>query len=87
MIMNVGHVILGRPLLYDKDVTIYDQSNMCQFQHERKKIKLLPHKPKAKPFELKPAAAKKLNNIKLITAKTFSQDLKKEAPFVILATK
>ena len=30
--MNVGHVILGRPWLYDKDVTMYGRSNMCQFE-------------------------------------------------------
>ena len=60
---------------------------MCQFEYEKKKIKLLPHESKAEPSEPKPAAAKKSNNINLITAKTFNQDLKKEAPFVILATK
>ena len=31
--MNVGHVILGLPWLYDKDVTIYGWLNMCQFEH------------------------------------------------------
>jgi len=40
--MDVGHVILGRLRLYDNDVTIYSRSNMCQFEHEGKKIKLLP---------------------------------------------
>jgi len=40
--MNVGQVILGRPWLFDKNVTIYVRSNMCQFEHEGKQIKLLP---------------------------------------------
>ena len=70
--MNVDHVILGRPWLYDKDVTIYGRSNVCQFEHEGKKIKLLPREPKAEQSEPKPAAAKKPNNINLITAKAFS---------------
>jgi len=36
MTMNVGHVILGRSWLYDKDLTIFGQSNMCHFEHEGK---------------------------------------------------
>jgi len=86
MSMDVGHVILGRPWLYDKDVTIYGRSNMCQFEHEGKKIKLLPREPKVEPSEPKPTIVKKTNSISLITAKAFSQDVK-GAPFVLLATK
>jgi len=85
--MDVDHVILGRPWLYDEDVTIYGRSNMCQFEHEGKKIKLLPREPKAEPFEPKPTTVKKTNSISLITGKSFSQDVEKGAPFVILATK
>jgi len=44
--MNVGQVILGRPWLFDKNITIYGRSNMCQFKHEGKQIKLLPLRPK-----------------------------------------
>ena len=84
---DVGHVILGQPWPYDKGVTIYGWSNMCQFEHERKKIKLLPREPKAEPSEPKPTIVKKTNSISLITAKAFSQDVEKGAPFVILATK
>ena len=29
--MDVGQIILSRLWLFDKDVTIYDPSNMCQF--------------------------------------------------------
>jgi len=43
--MNVGQVILGRAWLFDKNVTIYGRSNMCQFEHEGKKIKPLPLRP------------------------------------------
>jgi len=82
--MDVGHVNLGRPWLYDKDVTIYSRSNICQFEHEGKKIKLLPREPKVEPPEPKPAAAKKSNSVSLITIRAFSQDMEKGAPFVIL---
>jgi len=44
--INVGQVILGRPWLFDKIVTIYGRSNMCQFEHEGKQIKLVPLRPK-----------------------------------------
>jgi len=85
--MDVGHVILGRTWLYDKDVTIYGRSNMCQFEHEGKKIKLLPRELKAEPSKPKPTTVKNTNNISLMTAKAFNQNLEKVAPFVILATK
>ena len=45
-IWNVSQVILGRSWLFDKNVTIYGRSNMCQFEHESKQIKLLPLRPK-----------------------------------------
>jgi len=35
--MDVGHVILGRPWLYDLDVTIFGQSNSCSFTFQGKK--------------------------------------------------
>jgi len=85
--MDVGHVILGRPWLYDKNITIYGRSNMCQFDHEGKKIKLLPREPKVEPSKPKPTTVKKTNSITLITVKVFSQDVEKGAPFVILVTK
>jgi len=43
--MNVGQVILGSPW-FDKNVTIYSWSNMCQFEYEGKQIKLLLLRPK-----------------------------------------
>jgi len=42
--MDVGQIILGRPWLYDNDVTIHGRSNMCQFEYEGKKIKLTPYR-------------------------------------------
>ncbi|KAG6725272.1 hypothetical protein I3842_02G025100 [Carya illinoinensis] len=45
--MDVGHVILGRPWLFDLDVTIHGCSNSCSFVYNGKKIRLnhLPPKP------------------------------------------
>ena len=85
--MDVSHVILVWPWLYDKDFTIHGRMNTCQFEHEGKKIKLLPREPNAEPSEPKPTTVKNTNTISLITAKAFSQDVEKGASFVILATK
>ena len=31
--MDVGHIILGQPWIYDLDVTLYSRSNPCSFMH------------------------------------------------------
>ena len=43
--MDVGH-ILGRPWLYDLDVTLHGRSNSCSFVFEGKKIKRTLLQPK-----------------------------------------
>ena len=42
-----GHIILGRPWLFDLDVTIYEHTNQCSFVHNGKKAKLMPNQPKS----------------------------------------
>lgn len=32
--MNVGHILLGRPWLFDLDVTIYGHSKSCSFKFQ-----------------------------------------------------
>ena len=44
--INVGHVILGRPWMYDLDVTISGQSNWCSFAFKGRKIKLIGLSPR-----------------------------------------
>ena len=44
--MDVGHIILGRPWLYDLDVTLYGRLNSCSFMHNGQRIKLNPIKTK-----------------------------------------
>jgi len=78
--MDVGQVILVRSWLFDKDVTIHGRSNMCQFEHEGKKIKLLPLRPKAASL-----APNKTKEVNLISAKDLIQELKNGAPIMILA--
>ena len=51
--MNVGHIILRRPWLFDLDVTIYGHTNYCSFVHNSKKVKILPNQPKPPMSEKK----------------------------------
>ena len=44
--MDVGYIILGRPWLFDLDVTIYGRTNQCWFVHNGKKVKIMPNQPK-----------------------------------------
>ena len=50
--MDVGQIILGRSWLYDNDITIHGRLNTCQFEHEGKKIKLIPYRPITKNLNL-----------------------------------
>ena len=46
ILMDVGHLILGRPWLFDMDVTLFGCSNSCSFEFNGKRIKLNPVQPK-----------------------------------------
>ena len=83
--MKVGQIILGLPWLYDKDVTIHNLSNMCQFEHEDKKIKLISLWPITK--QPKSNVMKKLKWVNLISATKLDQELKNNAPFMILTAR
>jgi len=43
---TMGHVILGKPWLFDLDVTLRGKSNTCIFNHSGQKIKLILSQPK-----------------------------------------
>lgn len=47
MLIEVGHMILGRPWFFDLNVMLYNRTNMCVFEFKGKKIKLTPLSPKA----------------------------------------
>ncbi|CAB4282663.1 unnamed protein product [Prunus armeniaca] len=44
--MDVNHVLLGRPWIYDHNVTILGRENICSFIHKGKSITLKPLQPK-----------------------------------------
>ena len=70
--IDVGHIILGRPWLYDLDVTLHGRSNSSSFVFEGKKIVLNPLKAKAIDMSKKKEVAKaKVLNI--ISSKAFER--------------
>ena len=43
--MEVGSIIVGRPWLYDRNVTLFGKSNSCTFYFEGRKIRINPMEP------------------------------------------
>ncbi|XP_030929438.1 uncharacterized protein LOC115955455 [Quercus lobata] len=83
--MDVGHIILGRPWLYDLDVTLHGRSNSCLFMFEGKKIVLNPLKPK--PIDTsKKKKAPKAKGLNIISPKAFERVAVQESiVFVLVA--
>ncbi|XP_058087529.1 uncharacterized protein LOC131234614 [Magnolia sinica] len=77
------HIILGRPWLYDGDVTIFGRSNMYTFMHEGMKIKINPLPPKShmdKVRDVKTSESRKdvrksiQKSLHIINAKEFEKE-------------
>ena len=80
--MDVGQIILGRPWLYDLDVTLHGRSNSCSFVFEGKKIVLNPLKPK--PIDTsKKKEALKVKGLNIISSKAFERVAVQE--FIVFA--
>ena len=85
--MDTGSIILGRPWLYDLDVTLYGRSNSCTFVYKSQKIRINPIEPKPKtPFK-KNKVPDKPKSLHLMDAKTVERDVqKKSIIFTLVAT-
>ena len=83
--MDVGHIILGRPWLYDLDVTLHERFNSCSFLFEGKKIVLNPLKPK--PIDMsKKTEAPKAKVLNIISLKAFERvAIQESIVFVLVA--
>ena len=83
--MDVGYTILGRPWVYDLDVTLHGQSNSCLFMFEGKKIVLNPLKPK--PIDMsKKTEALKAKGMNIISPKAFERvAIQESIVFVLVA--
>jgi len=84
--MDVGSIILGRPWLYDRDVTLYGKSNSCTFYYEGKKIRINPIEPQTRTTVQKPKAPEKTKSLHLVGAKEFELNVKgDQAIFALVA--
>ena len=84
--MDVRHIILGRPWLYDLDVTLHGRSNSCSFMFEGKKIVLNPLKPK--PIDMsKKIEAPKAKGLNIISSKAFERVAIQESIVFILVAR
>ena len=84
--MDVRHIILGRPWLYDLDVTLHGRSNSCSFMFEGKKIVLNTLKPK--PIDMsKKIEAPKAKGLNIISSKAFERVAIQESIVFILVAR
>ena len=84
--MDACHVILGRPWLFDMDVTLWEKCNTCTFNHEGQQIKLIPSQPKSKQKEKRSVDTKK-ENLNLISPKEIEKEVISEAQIIILVAR
>ena len=85
--MDVGSIILGRPWLFDLDVTLFGRSNSCTFVYKGQKIIINPIEPKPKaPFK-KNKAPDKSKSLHLVSAKKMERAVQKNyVIFALVAT-
>ena len=76
--MDVVHIILGRPLLYDLDVTLYGRSNSCSFMYNGQRIKLNLVKTKFVSAS-KAREEPKKQSINLISPKELERDVNQDS--------
>nr|XP_023920438.1 uncharacterized protein LOC112031968 [Quercus suber] len=83
--MDVGHIILGRPWLYDLDVALHGRSNSCSFMFEGKKIVLNPLKPR--PIDMsKKTESPKVKGLNILSPKAFERiAIQESIVFVLVA--
>ena len=77
--MDVGSIILGRPWLYDLDVTLYGRSNSCTFIFKGQKIRINSIEPKPKINVKPPKGPNKSKPLHLVSAKTIEQEVQKKS--------
>ncbi|CAB4303391.1 unnamed protein product [Prunus armeniaca] len=88
--MDVGHILLGRPRIYDHNVTILGRENICSFIHKGKKVMLKPLQPKIvnnpTPSKEEKSQVSKSKALHIITLKEFIKEVE-DAPIYVLAVR
>ena len=85
--MGVSSIILGRPWLFDHDVTIFGRSNSCAFNFNGKRIVIHPKEPKDNVRRGTSSLKEKKTGLNLIGAKEIEQDIQEGAPIWVVAAK
>lgn len=90
--IDVRHMILGRPWLYDLNATLYSRINTCVVKFKGKKIKLTPLSLKTQFIGKSPVNQgndvkdPQSNTLNILSLKEFVQEVQGNAPvFVIVA--
>ena len=84
--MDVWHIILGRPRLYNLDVNLYGRTNSFSFVFKSKKIMLTPLKPK--PIDMsKNKDVTKVKGLNIISPKVFERVVIQESIVFTLGAK
>ncbi|PKA62667.1 hypothetical protein AXF42_Ash012254 [Apostasia shenzhenica] len=77
--MNIAHVLLGRPWLYDRDVIHYGRSNTYVFTFKGKKVKLNPAKSLKLKSKESSAPLEQKKSLHILSSHKFEQEIKSEA--------
>ena len=71
---TMRHMILGRPWLFDLNITLMGKSNNCTFTHNRQTIKLIPNQPKTGIAE-NSVAPQRQKGLNLISSKESKREI------------
>jgi len=85
--MGVAHIILGRPWVYDLDVTIYGRSNSDSFVRDGKKVKLAPLRSDPSPETKQIDASSSKKALNLISPKTIDKKIAKGFTIAVFVSK
>jgi len=85
--MDVKHIILGRPWLYNQDITIYGRSNSCLFIHDAKKVNIAPLRPARSPETRQTDASSNKKALTLISLMIIDEEIVKGSMIVVLVVR
>jgi len=84
--MDIGHIILGRPWLYDLDVTIFGRSNICSFTFQGKEIQFIGLPPRSNDDSKKKNKVKE-GGLNIISPREFDKEIREESIVFALVVK
>ncbi|XP_022888993.1 uncharacterized protein LOC111404414 [Olea europaea var. sylvestris] len=85
--MDVAHILLGCPWLYDYDFRHFGRDNIYEFVHQRKTIRLFPTKPLDPLMKLPSKANPTDNRLQLLSHKEFEREFHNNGLMFALVTK